>query len=126
MIKTELENLIPKIKSQIKQWSGKLSNQTIDQIFEVINELVAAQEKIAELNKENRALRAVLPKYITEGGMDENLKEAFRKQEEKNKTFYHDVLPRSINESCMYDSLTYDQRNAVTMLSCNCPKCTVR
>jgi hypothetical protein len=54
MIKTELENLIPKIKSQIKQWSGKLYNQTIDQIFEVINELVAAQEKIAELKRHIR------------------------------------------------------------------------
>jgi hypothetical protein len=54
VIKTELKNLIPKIKSQIKQWSGKLSNQTIDQIFEVINELVAAQERIAELKRHIR------------------------------------------------------------------------
>jgi hypothetical protein len=52
MIKTELENLIPKIKSQIKQWRGKISTDVQDQIFVVINELVAAQDKIAELEKE--------------------------------------------------------------------------
>jgi hypothetical protein len=124
MIKTELENLIPKIKSQVKQWRGKISTDVQSQIFEVINELVAAQDKIAELEKENITLRAVLPKYITEGGIDENLKKAFEKQEEKNKTFYHGFLPMDINDSCMYDSLTYYQRNAVTMLSCNCPKCS--
>jgi thymidine kinase len=48
VIKTELENLIPKIKSQVKQWRGKISTDVQNQIFEVINELVAAQDKIAE------------------------------------------------------------------------------
>jgi alkyl hydroperoxide reductase subunit AhpF len=48
VIKTELENLIPKIKSQIKLWRGKISTEVQSQIFEVINELVAAQDKIAE------------------------------------------------------------------------------
>jgi uncharacterized protein with NAD-binding domain and iron-sulfur cluster len=52
-----------------------------------------------------------------------NLENRFTKtvmtQEEKNKTFYHDA-------PCMFDNLTTETRNQVTMLSCNCPKCTVR
>jgi hypothetical protein len=50
--KQELNNLIPKIKSQVKQWRGKISTDVQNQIFEVINELVAAQDKIAELEKD--------------------------------------------------------------------------
>tara|TARA_R110000803_G_scaffold13771_1_gene38500 strand:+ start:526 stop:849 length:324 start_codon:yes stop_codon:yes gene_type:complete len=48
----ELNNLIPKIKSQVKQWRGKISTDVQNQIFEVINEMITAQDKIAELKKE--------------------------------------------------------------------------
>ena len=48
-------------------------------------------------------------------------------QNDKNKTFYHDAAPVKSNyDYCMFDSLTSKTRNQVTMLSCNCPKCTVR
>ena len=45
---------------------------------------------------------------------------------EKNKTFYYEALPVKSNyDYCMFDK-TDSTRNQVTMLSCNCPKCTVR
>ena len=52
----ELKNLIPKIKSQVKQWRGKISTDVQNQIFEVINEMITAQDKIAELEKDREEL----------------------------------------------------------------------
>jgi hypothetical protein len=55
----ELNNLIPKIKSQVKQWRGKISTDVQNQIFEVINEMITAQDKIAELEKELKETREI-------------------------------------------------------------------
>jgi hypothetical protein len=48
-------------------------------------------------------------------------------QTDKDKTFYYETLPvKSNDSSCMFDSLTDETKKQITMLSCNCPKCTVR
>jgi hypothetical protein len=78
MANSELKVLAAKVISQHKTFKRGLSNQTVDEVVSALLLAANQEDKIAELEKENITLRAVLPRYITESDIDKMRDEALK------------------------------------------------